>query len=96
MLLNDQQCASSSMDGTIILWNINSAIPLSKLKVLSVAGSLGSPDSDNIKYGVLSLAYNYQQHVLISCGQDRRLTFWEMNQHKAYRIIQASYDGDLN
>lgn len=53
-----------------------SSIPLTKMKVLQP----NAPgDNDNLKKGVLSMAYNYQQHALISCGQDRRLTFWDMN-----------------
>ena len=34
---------------------------------------------------------------MISCGgrDDRKLTFWDMNQHRPYRIIQATYEGEL-
>ena len=93
MLLNDQQVASGSLDGNIVIWDLMSKIPLSKLRVLSSANAI---ESENIQRGILSTAYNYQHHVLMSCGQDKRITFWDMNQGKAYRIIQASYDGDLN
>jgi hypothetical protein len=33
----------------------------------------------------------------VSCGgkDDRRLIFWDMSQYKPYRIIQATYEGEL-
>ena len=45
---------------------------------------------------MLGLTYNYQGNVLVSCGKDRKLSFWDMTQYRLYRQIQASYDGDLN
>eukprot|EP00347_Sterkiella_histriomuscorum_P019026 403343251 len=63
ILLNDQQVASGSLDGNIIIWNLMSTSPLQKLKVLSPQAL----DNENIKKGVLSLAYCYKDHVLLSC-----------------------------
>ena len=34
LLSNDDRLASSSTDGNIIIWNMNGAIPLSKLKIM--------------------------------------------------------------
>lgn len=35
--------------------------------------------------------------MLISCGgkDDRRLTFWDLNMYRPFRIIQATYEGEL-
>ena len=48
---------------------------------------------------IVSLAFNSVRNALISCcGKDeRRLTFWDMNfpQPKVFRVIQATYEGEL-
>ena len=46
---------------------------------------------------VLGLAYNRMMNVLVSCGgkDDRRIIFWDLASFKAYRIIQATYEGEL-
>ena len=65
------------------------------MKVLTNAGSeIGSMSQ---LPPVISLSYVEAKNTLISCGgrDDRRLTFWDMNQHKPYRIIQATYEGEL-
>lgn len=56
MLLNDQQVASGSLDGNIILWNLVGKVPLTKMKVLSPSGN---PETENLKKGITGLAYNY-------------------------------------
>lgn len=48
--------ASASLDGNIIVWDLMSKIPLSKLRVLSNANAI---ESENIQRGILSIAYNY-------------------------------------
>jgi len=48
--------ASGSLDGNIVIWDLMSKIPLSKLRVLSSANAI---ESENIQRGILSTAYNY-------------------------------------
>ena len=65
------------------------------MKVLSNAGSeIGSMSS---LPPVINLSYVPNKNTLVSCGgrDDRKLTFWDLNQHRAYRIIQATYEGEL-
>jgi len=76
--------ASASNDGSIILWNMASTIPLQKLRVLHTSDSTSSTVPP-----IVGLAYHPSRNVLISCGgrDDRRLTFYDLAQFKPYRII---------
>jgi cilia- and flagella-associated protein 52 len=73
LLGNDDKLASSSLDGTIIIWNLTGSIPLTKMRVLSNSNSDQLPP-------VIGLSYCVTKNVLISCGgkDDRKLTFWDL------------------
>jgi len=46
---------------------------------------------------IVSLQYHSGRNILISCGgkDERRLTFWDLNQGKVIKVIQATYEGEL-
>jgi hypothetical protein len=72
------------------------SIPMQKMRVLTSTDNNAGNSSSSIP-PVIGLAYQTVRNVLISCGgkDDRRLTFYDMNSQKAYRIIQATYEGEL-
>jgi len=73
LLSNDDKLASSSLDGTIIIWNLTGSIPLTKMRVLQTSNSDQLPP-------VIGLSYCVTKNVLVSCGgkDDRKLTFWDL------------------
>jgi len=88
ILLKDQQAGSAGEDGQILIWDLTVSGKLTKLKLLAVnPGQSSGP--------VKSLSYSESSHVLIS-GADRKVTFWSLERQRAYRIIDAAYDGDVN
>ena len=70
-------------------------IPLTKMKVLTNSNSEISSMSQLPPVSCLS--YVLGKNTLNSFGgrDDRKLTVWELNQHRPYRIIQATYEGEL-
>ena len=78
LLMNDQQCATGSLDGTLIIWSLISKIPLTKMHILSTAALA---EGDKVCCGITALAYNYAESVLLSCGLDKRITYWNMDKY---------------
>ena len=58
--------------------------------------TLGQYNEKSTSKGITGLAYNYQDFVLLSCGEDRKVSYWNLDDYSVYRIIEASYDGELN
>ena len=72
--------ASSSTDGTIILWQIAQD---AKLVLDHVYESPVTKTSDGTQVaGVLKIEFNSAKNQLLSLGADRRVTFWDLGGEK--------------
>jgi len=64
MLFNDQQVASASAEGRILIWNIASSPPLQKIKELTM-GAYGDKESPA---GFTGLAYHFPDMTLLAAS----------------------------
>jgi WD40 repeat protein len=79
-ILNDNMIASSSTDGTIILWQIEKD---AKLVLEHVYESPSTKTADGTRIaGVLKMEFNPAKSELLSLGADRRVTFWDLGGEK--------------
>lgn len=84
---SDKALASSSADGSVVIWELNNQRQLQKLQQLRLAG--------NSENSILGLAYMYHNHSLAAIDSSRRLTFIDLHGYQTTHSIEAAYDGQL-
>ena len=75
---NDKLAASSSLDGQIILWDLQ--VAKQQMKTLQKITQLGGPTHSN--QSVTRMVYNSQNNELLALGLDKRVTYWSINDRK--------------
>ena len=78
--LNDAQAVSSSIDGSIIIWDMKpggNVKPLQKLGQMDMPPAKG-PDGA-IVTGILLMAVNENTNTLLTLGLDKRISYWDLS-----------------
>jgi WD40 repeat protein len=84
---SDSMLASSSLDGTIIIWRVQKLKLLQKLHHIQIP-----PGPDN---GVAGMAYVPHQNFLAVIDTKRRLSYLSLDRMEITHSIEAAYDGQL-
>lgn len=78
---NDGQAVSSSYDGSCIIWDIKS-----HTRILCLF------ESTMFK----QVVYHPDESQLLTCGSDRKITYWDCFDGQAIRMLDGSQTGELN
>jgi len=81
---DDSECVSASADGSCITWSLTDAHPFVRINALFAANFFKS------------VAYHPDESQLLTCGTDRKITYWDVLNMNAIRIIDGSADADVN
>ena len=81
---DDSECVSSSADGSCITWSLGDQNPFMRINALFAA---------NLFKSVL---YHPDESQLLTCGTDRKITYWDVLNMNAIRIIDGSDSADVN
>jgi len=78
---NDGQAVSSSYDGSCIIWDIKN-----HTRILCLF------ESTMFK----QVVYHPDESQLLTCGSDRKITYWDCFDGQAIRMLDGSQTGELN
>jgi len=82
-LSNEQTCASASVEGLVVLWDLTTN---KDKKAFTILQEFRIPQLGKQKRGAelaaISLKYNSRLDELIALGTDKRLTFWSVGKRK--------------
>jgi len=81
---DDTECVSASADGSCITWSLTDAHPFVRINALFAANFFKS------------VAYHPDESQLLTCGTDRKITYWDVLNMNAIRITDGSEDADVN
>jgi len=81
---DDSECVSASADGSCITWSLTDAHPFVRINALFAANFFKS------------VAYHPDESQLLTCGTDRKITYWDVMNMNAIRIIDGSDSADVN
>jgi WD40 repeat protein len=81
---DDSECVSASADGSCITWSLADANPFVRVNALFAANFFKS------------VVYHPDESQLLTCGTDRKLTYWDVLNMNAIRIIDGSETADVN
>jgi len=82
---NDEEVISASADGSVILWQIprpegGAAVPGNLKRLLSCQASTLFTD----------IRFHPDESQFLTCGTDRKLTYWNMSTGKEIRVLEGS------
>jgi len=81
---DDSECVSASADGSCITWSLTDQHPFVRINALFAANFFKS------------VAYHPDESQLLTCGTDRKITYWDVLNMNAIRIIDGSDSADVN
>ena len=81
---DDTECVSASADGSCITWSLTDANPFVRVNALFAANFFKS------------IIYNEDESQLLTCGSDRRVTYWDATNMDEIRIIEGSDSASVN
>ena len=81
---DDSECVSASADGSCITWSLTDQHPFVRINALFAANFFKS------------VAYHPDESQLLTCGTDRKITYWDVLNMNAIRIIDGSDAADVN
>ena len=81
---DDTECVSASADGSCITWSLTDAAPFVRINALFAANFFKS------------VVYHPDESQLLTCGTDRKITYWDVLNMNAIRIIDGSETADVN
>jgi len=81
---DDSECVSASADGSCITWSLTDTHPFVRINALFAANFFKS------------VAYHPDESQLLTCGTDRKITYWDVLNMNAIRIIDGSESADVN
>jgi len=81
---DDTECVSASADGSCITWSLTDQAPFVRINALFAANFFKS------------VAYHPDEAQLLTCGTDRKITYWDVQNMNAIRIIDGSETADVN
>jgi len=84
MKADDTECVSASADGSCIAWSLTDAAPFVRINALFAANFFKS------------VVYHPDESQLLTCGTDRKITYWDVLNMNAIRIIDGSETADVN
>jgi len=81
---DDTECVSASADGSCITWSLTDQAPFVRINALFAANFFKS------------VAYHPDESQLLTCGTDRKITYWDVQNMNAIRIIDGSETAEVN
>jgi len=81
---DDTECVSASADGSCITWSLTDAHPFVRINALFAANFFKS------------VAYHPDESQLLTCGTDRKITYWDVLNMQAIRVVDGSESADVN
>jgi WD40 repeat protein len=78
---NNRECATSSEDGTCIMWDLATY----KRSQMVMANTLFQ-----------CLVYNYEENQIVTSGTDRKIAYWETLDGSPIRELEGSMSGAIN
>jgi len=81
---DDTECVTASADGSCITWSLTDTHPFVRINALFAANFFKS------------VAYHPDESQLLTCGTDRKITYWDVHNMNAIRIIDGSDSADVN
>ena len=72
---NDEECITSSADGSCLIWNLRRASRANALFASTV---------------FRTILYHPDESQLLTCGSDRKLSYWDTTDCTAIRVIEGS------
>ena len=74
---NDEECISASADGSCLVWNLRRASRANALFASTV---------------FRTILYHPDESQLLTCGSDRKISYWDTTDATAIRVIEGSTD----
>lgn len=81
---DDSECVSASADGSCITWSLAGLHPFVRINALFAANFFKS------------VVYHPDESQLLTCGTDRKITYWDVTDMNAIRIIDGSEKAEVN
>jgi len=81
---DDTECVSASADGSCITWALAGLQSFTRMNALFAANFFKS------------VVYHPDESQLVTCGTDRKLTYWDVTDMNAIRIIDGSMSAEIN
>jgi WD40 repeat protein len=81
---DDSECVSASADGSCITWSLTDLQPFVRINALFAANFFKS------------VCYHPDESQLLTCGTDRKITYWDVVNMNAIRIIDGSETAEVN
>ena len=81
---DDSECVSASADGSCITWSLAGMHPFVRINALFAANFFKSA------------VYHPDESQLLTCGTDRKITYWDVTDMNAIRIIDGSEKAEVN
>lgn len=81
---DDTECVSASADGSCITWSLAGLHPFVRINALFAANFFKSA------------IYHPDESQLLTCGTDRKITYWDAMDMNAIRIVDGSETAALN
>ena len=81
---DDSECVSASADGSCITWSLSDSHPFVRINALFAANFFKS------------VAYHPDESQLLTCGTDRKISYWDVLNMNAIRIVDGSDTADVN
>ena len=87
VLIDDATCASSSQDGSIIIWKLQKHQILEKLRHITVG--------EQLELGIISMLYISLTNNLVSIDGEKKVSYINLDTMRIEKQLQAAYDGNL-
>ena len=81
---DDTECVSASADGSCITWSLAGLQSFTRINALFAANFFKS------------VLYHPDESQLLTCGTDRKLTYWDVTDMNAIRIVDGSESAEIN
>jgi len=81
---DDTECVSASADGSCITWALAGLSSFTRINALFAANFFKS------------VLYHPDESQLLTCGTDRKLTYWDVTDMNAIRIVDGSESAEIN
>ena len=78
------ECVSASADGSCITWSLADANPFVRINALFAANFFKAA------------VYHPDESQLLTCGTDRKITYWDVANMQAIRVIDGSETAEIN
>jgi len=81
---DDSECVSASADGSCIVWAMAGLHPFVRINALFAPNFFKS------------VAYTPDESQLLTCGSDRKITYWDVTNMNTIRIVDGSEVAEVN